>query len=98
MLAMVTSRERGFAVDDKLLQAQALFTEDSFNRLVDNMKEGKGIGGRGMTVGYGLWALNLARIKANATTEAMVSYLLKTQNRKATGPARRSARPWRNRR
>jgi N-acyl-D-amino-acid deacylase len=79
LLALVTAASRGFAVDDKLLQAQAEFTGDSFGRYVELMKEGKGIGGRAMTVGYGLWALGLADWKANETTEAMVAYLLKTQ-------------------
>jgi N-acyl-D-amino-acid deacylase len=43
------------------------------------MKQGKGVGGRAMTVGYGLWAFGLADTKADKMTEAMVSYLLKTQ-------------------
>jgi N-acyl-D-amino-acid deacylase len=44
------------------------------------MKLGRGIGGRAMNVGYGLWALRLADWKADETTEAMVTYLMKTQS------------------
>src|SRR5207302_10698345 len=51
-----------------------------FQAQVKNMKQGQGIGGRAMNVGYGLWALKLSGWKANETTEAMVTYLLKTQN------------------
>src|SRR6266852_3167082 len=56
LLALVTASGRGFAVDDKLLQAQAEFSRDSFDRYVELMKNGKGIGGGAMTVGYGVWA------------------------------------------
>jgi N-acyl-D-amino-acid deacylase len=40
---------------------------------------GKGVGGRAMTVGYALWTLGLADRKADKTSEAMASYLLRTQ-------------------
>jgi len=79
MLAMGTARSRGFRIDEKLHQAQAELTRHSFSRLVENMKEGQGVGGRAMTVGYGLWAFGLVDRKADEMTEAMVSYLLKTQ-------------------
>ena len=79
LLALTTASGRGFAVDDKLVHAQAEFTRDSFSHYIDAMKEGRGIGGGAMTVGYGLWALSLADAKADETTEAMAAYLLKTQ-------------------
>jgi N-acyl-D-amino-acid deacylase len=79
LLAIGTARSRGFAIDDKLPQTQADHTRESFSGLIENMKEGKGVGGRAMTVGYGLWALDLAGDKGDKMTEAMVSYLLKTQ-------------------
>src|SRR5262249_15569981 len=37
------------------------------------------IGGKGLTIGYGLWTLRLAGTKADDLTDAMVTYLLKTQ-------------------
>jgi N-acyl-D-amino-acid deacylase len=79
LLAMATARSRGLPIDDKLPQAQADLTRNSFSGLIDKMKEGKGIGGRAMTVGYGLWALGLAGSTGDETTGAMVAYLLKTQ-------------------
>ena len=42
-----------------------------------------------MTVAYGLWALDLANVPQNATTEAMVEFLLKTQRQ--DGSWRRSS-------
>src|SRR5207253_5293808 len=79
MVAMVAAREGGATVDDKLLHGQAEFTHKWFAAQVKNMKLGRGIGGRAMNVGYGLWALRLADSKADETTEAMITYLVKTQ-------------------
>jgi len=79
MLAMTTARAHRLAVDDRVLEAQAQFTHKWFEAQIGNMKQGRGIGGRAMNVGYGLWALSLADWKADATTQAMVTYLLKTQ-------------------
>lgn len=91
LLALGTARSRGFRIDDKLPQAQADLTRDSFSGSIENMKEGKGIGGRAMTVGYALWALDLVGGNGDETTEAMVSYLLKTQRPEGhwTGQVRR---------
>jgi N-acyl-D-amino-acid deacylase len=80
MLAMVAARESGLEVDQKLLDAQADFTRQSFHDQVEPMRRGEGVGGHALTVGYGLWALALAGRPADETTEAMVAYLLKTQH------------------
>jgi mannose/cellobiose epimerase-like protein (N-acyl-D-glucosamine 2-epimerase family) len=80
MLAMVTVRKQHGVIDEKLLQDQAEFTHKSFKGELNGLKAGKGIGGKAMTVGYGLWALKLADWKPDEVTEAMVAYLLKTQN------------------
>jgi N-acyl-D-amino-acid deacylase len=80
ILAMVTARDRHLSIDDQLLQAQAEFTHLSFQGEHEALKAGKGIGGKAMTVAYGLWALRLAEWHPDETTEAMVTYLLKTQH------------------
>jgi N-acyl-D-amino-acid deacylase len=80
LLAAVTARDHGFDVDQTLLPAQTAFTRESFHDHLDDLREGRGIGGRAMTVGYGLWALRLADVPADETTEAMAAYLLKTQH------------------
>ncbi len=92
MLAMVTARRHGIPVDEELLRAQARFTHESFRSRTDAMREGKGIGGTSMTVGYGLWALRLAAWEPDATTEAMVSFLLKIQDENGRW-ARYTSRP-----
>jgi N-acyl-D-amino-acid deacylase len=79
LLAMATARSRGFPTDDNVLQDQGDFTRKSFSDSIEKLKEGKGIGGRAMTVGYALWALSLVGSDRDKTTDALVSYLLKTQ-------------------
>jgi N-acyl-D-amino-acid deacylase len=54
-------------------------TYDSFKARIENLKDGTGIGGRAMTVGFGLWALDLGSWKMDDITSAMVSFLLKNQ-------------------
>ncbi|MFQ5733978.1 MAG: prenyltransferase/squalene oxidase repeat-containing protein [Planctomycetaceae bacterium] len=70
--------------DDKKLTADAAeivkFTRKSFRGRIDRLKAGKGIGGRAMTVAYGLWTLEIANEEPDDPTEAMVTYLLKTQH------------------
>lgn len=80
MLAAVAARERKAAVDESLLPTQTEFTRAAFHEDLEDLKQGRGIGGRAMTVAYGLWALRLAEHKPDETTEAMVEYLLKTQH------------------
>lgn len=79
MLAMVEARSRGDAINTDLLREQAEFTRDTFIGRHDALREGTGVGGRAMTVAYALWALDLADYTADATTEAMSAYILKTQ-------------------
>jgi len=92
MLAMVAGRGRGLETNAALLAEQAEFTRKSFHGSTDNLRKGEGIGGRAMTVGYGLWALRLSGHKPDETTEAMVAYLLKTQNAEGHW-ARQMSRP-----
>jgi N-acyl-D-amino-acid deacylase len=80
MLAAITARENGFSPDQPMLATQTTFTQTSFHDELSNLREGQRIGGRAMTVGYGLWALRLAEVAADETSEAMVTFLLKTQH------------------
>jgi N-acyl-D-amino-acid deacylase len=79
MLAMVTARDAGIESDDAVLKSQAEFTHKSFTDQLKELGEGQGIGGRALTVGYGLLSLGLADWPADETTAAMVTFLLKTQ-------------------
>jgi N-acyl-D-amino-acid deacylase len=79
LLAVVAARQSGIAVDEAVFESQVEFTHDAFQRELDDLRAGKGIGGKAMTVSYGLWTLSLAGRKPDDVTEAMVTYLLKTQ-------------------
>lgn len=79
MLAMVTARDRGFTIDAALLKDQAEFTREFYSGRIKAMRQGKGVGGRGTTAGYALWALELAGEKKSEVSEALVRYLTKTQ-------------------
>lgn len=68
-----------FPLDRPLAESIERFTLQSFALKHDALREGTGIGGKALTVGYGLWTLKLAHHAADATTDAMVEYLLKTQ-------------------
>ncbi|MFM8581642.1 MAG: hypothetical protein ACKOFW_09080 [Planctomycetaceae bacterium] len=55
------------------------FTLDSFRPRLEALREGRGVGGRGLTAGYALWQLALAEHPADDVTNALVEYLLQTQ-------------------
>jgi N-acyl-D-amino-acid deacylase len=80
MMAMVAARGAGVPLNETVLGAQADFSHASFTAQLKDLRDGEGIGGKGLTVGYGLLALSLAERPADETTAAMVTYLLKTQN------------------
>lgn len=79
ILAIVTAEEHGFEVPADLVRSQAEFTHASFAERLDSLKKGEGIGGRAMTVGYGLLALDLAKQPRDDVTDAMATFLRKTQ-------------------
>lgn len=83
MLAVLAARaaERGDkAKADETLRMQAEFARAAFERQLDDLKAGKGVGGRGLTVAYGLWTMKLADAPADEVTAAMITFLLKTQH------------------
>ena len=55
------------------------FTTASFETRRPQLLDGTKIDGGALAVGYGLWAMEIAKEKPNETTNAMVQYLLKTQ-------------------
>ncbi|MEW6302075.1 MAG: prenyltransferase/squalene oxidase repeat-containing protein [Verrucomicrobiota bacterium] len=81
MQAMDRARRRGFEINTALFEAQTKLTHESFRSRVEQLREGKNIGGRAMTVGYGLWALDLGDAKRDETTATMVAYLARTQEK-----------------
>lgn len=79
LVGMTAARDAGLAIDDDLPAEILRFTDASFRGKIDELKQGEGIGGRGLTVGYALWAFELGDQKRDELTEAMVDYLLKLQ-------------------
>jgi Prenyltransferase and squalene oxidase repeat len=79
LLAMTEAKDAGFGIDERLAKDIVGFTRKSFRDRIGGLKKGTGIGGRAMTVGYGLWTFRLAGEKPDDVTEAMVAFLEKTQ-------------------
>ncbi len=80
LLAIREAREVGAKTDETLPAELTKFAAESFRGKIDDLKAGDNIGGKGLTVGYGLWTLRLAETKPDDLTEAMVTYLLKSQD------------------
>jgi hypothetical protein len=76
ILAFTTARERGLSVPDTDLKKQLDFIAAFLAGNKDNYREGKGQGGQVDTAGYALFSLELGGWKPDATTEAVVEYLL----------------------
>jgi len=79
MLSVIESSRVRHELDSKWLQTQAAITHAYFQERTDDMLAGEHVPGGSTTTGYGFWALQLAKHPADATTSAMVSYLLKIQ-------------------
>jgi N-acyl-D-amino-acid deacylase len=79
ILAMTTARDAGFAVDDDLMDEQVEFSRKFFRARMERLNEGRDIGGRALTIGYGLWTFDLVQSPPDEITSAMVTNLVKTQ-------------------
>jgi len=76
VMAFITARERGFKIDAGNLQTQLQFTADFLAKGRANYLQGKGQGGHAFTAGSALWTLKLGHSKPDASTEAVIEYLL----------------------
>jgi hypothetical protein len=76
LLAFTTARQRGFSVPKENLRKHVEFIAAFLEENQENYRQGKGQGGQVDTAGYALFALELGGWKADATTEAVVEYLL----------------------
>ena len=88
MLAMIEAAEFGIGLDEKLLQQQADQARDFFSERVEKVSGGGAVGGRSVTVAYALWALDLAGRESDEVSDALVSYLLKKQEKDGSWRAR----------
>jgi Squalene-hopene cyclase C-terminal domain len=76
MLAIRTAQQRGFTIPDLDLTRQTKFIAEFLDKNQENYKQGKGQGGQVDTAGYALFTLELGDWKPDATTDAVVEYLL----------------------
>ena len=76
VMALLTARERGVAVPAETWQTQLQFTADQLSKGRANYLLGKGQGGQAFMAGSALWTLKLGGWKADATTAAVVEYLI----------------------
>jgi hypothetical protein len=77
VLAMTTAKAHGFDIDEKTLQQQIKHTIAFLDKDRGNYEMGKGQGGQADTAGYALLTLHGGGWKADATTAAVVEYLLR---------------------
>ncbi|HTK74595.1 MAG TPA: prenyltransferase/squalene oxidase repeat-containing protein, partial [Gemmataceae bacterium] len=76
ILAITAAGERGVSSRDKPLTDQLEFVAAFLERDRENYRQGKGQGGQVDTAGYALLTLEVGGWKPDATTEAVVEYLL----------------------
>ena len=77
LLAFTTARDRGLALAEPDLPKQCRHIAAFLDENRKSYLEGKGQGGQVDTAGYALLALELGGWKADATTDAVVEYLLR---------------------
>ena len=79
MLALAAARERGFTTADverMQLKQQTKHIAEFLDANRENFTQGKGTGGQVDTAGYALFTLELGGWEPDATTDAVVEYLL----------------------
>ena len=76
LMTFIAAREHGFSVDEANIKTQLQFTADFLAKGRANYLQGKGQGGAAFSAGSALWALKQGGWKADASTQAVVDYLL----------------------
>jgi N-acyl-D-amino-acid deacylase len=95
MLAATEALRAGLAVDAVWLKGQTDHTRLYFEKRVDDLNAGYALPGGAASAAYGLWALDLGGHAPDATTDAIVSYLLQVQGaRKTTDPKKPGDGRW----
>jgi N-acyl-D-amino-acid deacylase len=65
----------------KVIEAQSAFTLEYFKGLAGKLSQGQGVPGGPYTAGYALLGLAEAEVRPDGTTQALVKYLLETQQK-----------------
>ena len=82
VVALCEARRRGFDINAENLERQIRHTEEHLKRGRKSYLEGRGQGGRVITAGYALWALEASEFEPDETTTSVTTYLLRYQNDK----------------
>ena len=84
-MTLTAAKARGFAVTDKVVKDAVAFSLRTF-RNRDTIAKGRGVGGDSTSVGYMLHTLAATDHKPDATTTALVEYLLVKQRKDGAWP------------
>ncbi len=80
LMAVSEVKNRGFQIDEKDFAAQVERTAEQIRRNKRRFLSGRGPGGRVDSAGYSLWALAVGGHEPDDSTDAVVEYLLKTDD------------------
>jgi hypothetical protein len=80
VLALRLARERGFTVPKNFFEKQAEHITDFLASHTERFLKGEGTGGQADTAGYALFTLELTGHQPDASTAAVVDYLLNFRN------------------
>ena len=79
IMAVAEAKARGFDVNEENLERQIQHTAEHLQRGQQGYLEGRGQGGRVMTAGYALWALEAGGYPPDETTAAVTGFLVDHQ-------------------
>ena len=79
IMALAEAKGQGLKVDDEILTAQLTHTTQFLTSGRKRYEDGKGQGGKTLTAGYALWALERGKVPGSEVTDAVVHYLLHDQ-------------------
>jgi N-acyl-D-amino-acid deacylase len=82
IVALAEAKTLGFKVDEKNLAKQVKHTSEHLKRGKKNYLMGKGQGGRVLTAGYALWALESGGYEPDEITAAVTGYIVVYQDKK----------------
>jgi hypothetical protein len=90
---LAAARARGFAVEPAKLRQQMDFTLDTFKQKRERVAKGEAVPGGNTMAAYALFALEGGGHEADATTAALIDYLLVRQKADGSWPALMQRQP-----
>lgn len=82
LLGMSEAKRIGIAIDETVFEATLEFTRKHFADRAGAMREGRGIGGAALTVGYAAWTFDIAKHSpSDELRQAMAMFVVQRQER-----------------